>query len=291
MTNIGVFRTAADGITGEFILDTNGDHILDAGDTTFTFGLGTDRIVIGDWNGAGKDEVGVFRDAKSFNPADAGDAVFSLDTNGDHTFDAGDQVFVFGLITDGLIVGDWNGGGKTLIGVYRDASTVPVGNPLHAPGTAIFSLDSNGDGQFDAGDAVFLYGLSSDQFVAGHWAKTPPVQPEGTPQAQFAANGPGSRRRGAADAGCSWNRCWIRRLPPGSPTAPARRSWTRCKCRSATWTIIWSARRVGNQITLGCHGGRLGLEHGLVQRGLHVHRQPTASRRRRAVPLPGRWTC
>ncbi len=190
ISDLGVFRGLPNG-DGEFILDTNGDHIMDAGDETFTFGLSTDRIVIGDWNGAGKDEVGVFRDAKSFNAADAGDAVFSLDTNGDNMFDAGDQVFVFGLITDGLIVGDWNGGGKTLIGVYRDASTAPVGNPLYAPGTALFSLDSNGDGQFDAGDAVFLYGLSTDQFVAGHWAKTPPVQPVGTPQAQFAANGPG----------------------------------------------------------------------------------------------------
>jgi hypothetical protein len=188
-TNIGVFRALPNG-DGEFILD-NGDHVMDAGDTTFTFGLATDRIVVGDWNGDGKDEVGVFRNAVSYNAADAGDAIFSLDTNDDHTFDAGDQVFVFGLITDGLIVGDWNGAGKSEIGVYRDASSVPVGNPLYAPGTALFSLDTNGDGVFDAGDQVFLYGLSSDQFVSGHWAMTPPLQPEGTPQAQFAANGPG----------------------------------------------------------------------------------------------------
>ena len=185
VTNIGVFRTAPDGVTGEFILDTNGDHIMDAGDSTFTFGLATDRIVIGDWNGAGKDEVGVFRDAKSFNAADAGDALFSLDTNGDHAFGAGDQVFVFGLITDHLIVGDWNGAGKSEVGVYRPATA------YGAPNTAVFSLDTNGDLQFDAGDQVFLYGFDSDQFVSGHWAKTPPVQPEGTPQAQFAANGPG----------------------------------------------------------------------------------------------------
>ena len=56
----------------------------------------------------------------------------------------------------------------------------------------MFSLDTNGDLAFDAGDQVFLYGLTSDQFVTGHWAKTPPLQAEGTPQAQFAANGPGS---------------------------------------------------------------------------------------------------
>jgi hypothetical protein len=191
VTNIGVFRTAPDGVTGEFILDTNGDHIMDAGDETFTFGLGSDRIVVGDWNGGGKDEVGVFRNAVSYNAADAGDAVFSLDSNNDHTFDAGDQVFVFGLITDGLIVGDWNGAGKSEVGVYRDASSAPVGNPLYAPGTALFSLDTNGDLQFDSGDQVFLYGLDSEQFVSGHWAATPPLQPEGTPQAQFAANGPG----------------------------------------------------------------------------------------------------
>ena len=123
MSNIGVFRTAPDGITGEFILDTNGDHIMDAGDETFTFGLGTDRIVIGDWNGGGKDEVGVFRDAVSFIPADVGDAVFSLDTNNNHTFDAGDQVFVFGLITDKVVIGDWNGNGVSKVGVYRDGST------------------------------------------------------------------------------------------------------------------------------------------------------------------------
>ena len=189
-TDIGVFRAAPDGITGEFILDTNEDHQLDAGDTTFTFGLATDRIVVGNWAGNGKDEVGVFRDAIAFNPADAGDAIFTLDTNNDHTFDAGDEVFVFGLITDGLIVGDWNGAGKSEVGVYRDASSVPVGNALYAPGTALFSLDTNGDLQFDSGDQVFLYGLDSDQFVSGHWAKTPPVQPNGL--AQFAVEqGPG----------------------------------------------------------------------------------------------------
>src|SRR6185369_1269188 len=54
-------------------------------------------------------------------------------------------------------------------------------------GTAYFSLDSNGNLGFDAGtDAVFLFGLTSDQFVGGNWNVTPPTLP-----AQFAAAGPG----------------------------------------------------------------------------------------------------
>ncbi len=88
-SDLGVFRTSPNGFSSEFILDTNEDHTMDAGDETFTFGLAGDRIVVGDWNGAGKDEVGVFRNASSISAADAGDAVFSLDTNGNHMFDSG----------------------------------------------------------------------------------------------------------------------------------------------------------------------------------------------------------
>ena len=140
---IGVFRANPDGSgSGIFILDIANHHTLDSSCETFTFGLATDHIIVGDWNGSGTSKVGVYRDAASFIPADAGDAVFSINTNGDRaTF----TNFVFGLITDKVIIGDWNGGGQSEVGVYRDGSTAPVGNALHAPGTALFSLDTNGN--------------------------------------------------------------------------------------------------------------------------------------------------
>src|SRR5690606_7174556 len=48
-TRIGVFRTADDGYSGLFIIDTDGDGFMDDTDERFIFGIGTDRIVIGDW--------------------------------------------------------------------------------------------------------------------------------------------------------------------------------------------------------------------------------------------------
>jgi hypothetical protein len=179
---IGVFRTAPDGITGEFILDVADHHAMDGSNLVFTFGLGTDHIIVGDWNGGGTSEVGVYRDAASYIPADAGDAVFSINSNGDHaTF----TNFVFGVITDKVVIGDWTGNGASKVGVYRD------GTAFNAPGTALFSLDSGALRYIPGVSQVFLYGLDSDQFVAGHWARTPPLQPEGMPPAQFAANGRG----------------------------------------------------------------------------------------------------
>jgi len=98
-------------------------------------------------------------------PGANGVAVFSLDTNGDGVFDAGDQVFSFGLNSDTFLVGDWNGDGKSKIGVVRPG----------ANGVAVFSLDTNGDGAFDAGDQVFSFGLNGDKFLVGRW------KPAGSP--------------------------------------------------------------------------------------------------------------
>ena len=120
---------------------------------TFTYGLATDTPLVGDWNGGGVDNAGVVR------PTASGLFQWTLDTNGDHAYDAGDSVSSFGISSDAPVVGDWSGSGTTKIGVVRAA----------ANGTAQWSLDSNGDGVFDSGDAVTTYGLATDKFGAGHW--------------------------------------------------------------------------------------------------------------------------
>lgn len=92
--------------------------------------------------------------------------MFSLDVNGDHTFSSADQVFTYGIFTDGIVIGDWSGSGSDEVGVYRSAS----GPVYNAPETAVFSLDDNNSHSYDSSDEVFLFGNISDQFVAGKWA-------------------------------------------------------------------------------------------------------------------------
>jgi len=82
----------------------------------YYFGLGRDTPIVGDWNGAGKDEIGVVRSTN-------GTLAWSLDSNGDGMFDGGDEEFSLGLATDTPIVGDWNGSGTTKIGTVRPLTT------------------------------------------------------------------------------------------------------------------------------------------------------------------------
>jgi hypothetical protein len=149
---IGVVRANTDR-TAVISLDSNGDGVFDSGDAVFSFGLSTDTFLVGDWAGLGYDSLGVVR------PGPNGVAQFSLDTNGNNTFDRADQVFSFGLNTDTFLAGDWNGSGTTKIGVVRPG----------ANGVAVFSLDTNGDGTFDASDTVTSFGLNTDTFLVGDW--------------------------------------------------------------------------------------------------------------------------
>jgi len=152
---IGVWRPTS----RRFLLDSNGSNTWDGtagGDTlTASFGLNTDLPVTGDWNGDGKDEIGVWRPSTRR---------FLLDTNGNDTWDtdAGGDTLTgrFGLSTDIPVTGDWNGDGRDDVGVWR-------------PTTRKFLLDTNGNGVWDGvlgGDTMTVaFGLDTDLPVIGDW--------------------------------------------------------------------------------------------------------------------------
>ena len=139
----GVFRA------GTWILDTNGDGILNAGDQVVAFGQAGDIPIVGDWTGSGKVKLGLFR---------AG--AFILDLSGHLSGVATgvpDATFSFGQPTDIPVVGDWNGSGLAKVGVFRNGSWL---------------VDYNGDHLFNGLDKTYNYGQAGDIPVTGSWDST-----------------------------------------------------------------------------------------------------------------------
>jgi len=137
---IGVFRN------GIWILDANGDGILNAGDKVVIFGQSGDIPIVGDWTGTGTIKLGLYR---------AG--TFILDLSGHLSgipTGVADATFPFGLSTDIPVVGDWNTTGTIKVGVFRNGSWL---------------IDYNGDRVFNALDKTYTYGQSGDIPVTGYW--------------------------------------------------------------------------------------------------------------------------
>ena len=107
-----------------------------------------DIPITGDWNGDGHTKVGVYRPSNG---------LFILDTNGDEQFDAGDAVYNLGVgqqAGDIPVVGDWNGDGKSKVGLFRQGF--------------YWILDYNGDGVFEPGvDKAYAFGGPGDVPVVG----------------------------------------------------------------------------------------------------------------------------
>ncbi|HWB98371.1 MAG TPA: hypothetical protein VG672_16780, partial [Bryobacteraceae bacterium] len=136
----GVFRN------GTWILDTNGDGTLNAGDQVVAFGQAGDIPIVGDWTGSGRVKLGLYR---------AG--AFILDLSGHLSGVAtgvADATFSFGLPGDIPVVGDWNGSGFAKVGVFRSGSWL---------------VDYNGDRVFNGLDKTYNYGQAGDIPVTGSW--------------------------------------------------------------------------------------------------------------------------
>ncbi len=146
--DIGVYRESS----SRFYRDTNGNGRWDGSsvDSVSTMGALGDTPITGDWNGDGKDDIGVYRGATNR---------FYRDVDGNGIWDSTsvDRVDSFGTSGDTPIIGDWNGDGKDDIGVHRSNQ---------------FYVDFNGNGQWDGitnSDVLFEFGLAGDTPIAGKW--------------------------------------------------------------------------------------------------------------------------
>jgi hypothetical protein len=140
---------------GFWNFDLNGNSNFDgcSADKCDTFGKMNMLPVVGDWNGTGQEEIGVFLSNKG---------LWYLDSNGNGILDncrLDACLKKFGISGDIPVVGDWDGTGKVRIGVFR-------------PSTAQWLLDTNGNGKFDGctvDTCLGPFGQPGDLPVVGKW--------------------------------------------------------------------------------------------------------------------------
>ncbi len=147
-TRIGTMRPS----NQNFYLDYNGNGVFDGTviDRQYAFGQ-TGLPVSGDWNLNGITEIGIYNNATH---------IFRLDYNGNGIWDGTtiDRQYSFGATGDLPVSGDWNGDGRTEIGVYRST-------------THTFYLDYNGNGVYDGSeiDRQYTFGANGDLPTSGDW--------------------------------------------------------------------------------------------------------------------------
>jgi hypothetical protein len=150
---IAIFRAGEN----KWHLDVNGNENLDPCKIDKCSGLSIyqngDVPVAGDWTGRGATQLGLFR---------ASTGEWFLDRNGNRKWNGCKKdlcIGSFGMSGDIPVAGDWNGTGKTKIGVFR-------------PSTGEWFLDRNGNGIWD-GPVLDLYlsgySQAGDLPVIGRW--------------------------------------------------------------------------------------------------------------------------
>ncbi len=146
------------------------------------FGMLEGRPIVGDFNGDGIDEVGVFRDGQWF-----------IDLNGNGQWDAHDLWAKLGHQGDLPVVGDWDGDGKDDIGIFGqawagdpaavrrepglpDRESPPTDRPKNVPprrdeypGRRTLRRTAEAPARSDVIDHVFHFGAPGDYPVSGDW--------------------------------------------------------------------------------------------------------------------------
>ncbi len=171
-------------VDGQWFIDLDGNGQWDAGDLWAKLGTRDDQPVVGDWDGDGKADIGIFGPAWPRDPhavqADPGlpdpmnkitgkrkknippkeeDAAIGhrrmqLGPQGKMREELIDHVFHYGTAVERAVVGDWTGSGLRRIGVFRDGN---------------WYLDMNGDGRWGTEDIDCHFGQAGDIPVVGDW--------------------------------------------------------------------------------------------------------------------------
>ena len=151
---IGLFRPDAPSPNNTFFL-RNANTLAPPANTIAGFGNTGDVGVVGDWDGDGITNIGVFRP----NTPAGSNTFFLRNTNSLGTGDI--TVGTIGQIGDIPIVGDWDGNGTTTVGLFR---------PNDPPGSnTLFLWNSNTDPPGPPDITIAGIGAAGDLPIVGRW--------------------------------------------------------------------------------------------------------------------------
>lgn len=149
----GLWRN--NGGTIEWYFDRNGSRAWESSDALSPIpsygGASTDKVVIGDFNGDGVDQIAVYKTSNGDFYLDGGDFAWAdSGVNGDYRSQ-------FGVEGGNAVAGDWDGDGKDDIGVYISS-------------TNTWKLDLDGNGVFESNrDLTIVYGATGATPLVGDW--------------------------------------------------------------------------------------------------------------------------
>ncbi len=195
---VGIYRDRV------FLRDADNSGTVSASDPACLFGVSGDEPITGDWNGDGKNEIGVYRRATPENGLSKD--LFLMDLDNSCSWNpANDRLCEFGLNGDRPIIGDWNGDGDDNIGItigrlfFQDSDESCTWTPatdrvdlmglagdrpiigdwngdgddnigVYRPSNRLYLMDLNEDGQWTlATDLACLFGLAGDDPIIGDW--------------------------------------------------------------------------------------------------------------------------
>jgi sugar lactone lactonase YvrE len=155
-SKVGVFQN------GFFLLDINGDR---SSVKLVGWGQANGIPVVGDWNGSGSTKIGSYSPGgNNPYPGSPGVGQFVLDVNGDYTYTPGtDALFPWGDSLSVPVVGDWNGDGRSKIGVVSNGIWV-----LDMNGNFMYDLPAEQPFQF-GGCGTATPNSCGQTPVPGHW--------------------------------------------------------------------------------------------------------------------------
>ncbi|MGJ9532641.1 LamG-like jellyroll fold domain-containing protein [Actinotignum sp. GS-2025b] len=171
------------GDTGNVFYLSN-DWVSTVAQQVFSYGRAADQVLIGDWDGDGKETLAVRR----------GNQIFIQNSL---TGGVADEVISFGRADDTIVVGDWDGDGKDTFAVRRGNQVFVLNSIRSGDADQVFSFGRDGDvllaGDFDGdgkssfavqrgnvffvnntltggkAETSFSYGKAGDQIFVGDW--------------------------------------------------------------------------------------------------------------------------